>query len=146
MLRQYGSELVDACSEAVGPWVQRCVERVAGAWDESLPVRLTEATADAACAATAQVTDQMRALVALDVEEQWTNPLAVLRAAVAHPTAVLAAAGVPPVVRDEFAERAFPDDPYDLSPASFADVDPSLHEPGLTWGAAKAHVVISRHH
>jgi hypothetical protein len=57
---------------------------------------------------------------------------------------VLRAAGVPPVRRDEFAEHAFPDDVYDLAPASFADVDPSLHEPGLVWGAAKAHVHLSR--
>ena len=39
---------------------------------------------------------------------------------------------------------SFPDDPYDLTPGSFADVDPSLHEPGLVWGAAKAHVVLAR--
>ncbi|MEO7555966.1 MAG: hypothetical protein ABIV94_05100, partial [Acidimicrobiales bacterium] len=67
-----------------------------------------------------------------------------LRRAVRYPTAVLAAAGVPPVVRDAFAERAFPDDDYGLTPATFADVDPALHEPGLAWGAAKAHVHLSR--
>jgi hypothetical protein len=33
---------------------------------------------------------------------------------------------------------------YDLTPASFADVDPALHEPGLVWGAAKAHVHLAR--
>jgi hypothetical protein len=48
------------------------------------------------------------------------------------------------VARDEFSERNFPDDTYDLTPASFADVDPSLHEPGLEWGAAKAHVHLAR--
>jgi hypothetical protein len=40
--------------------------------------------------------------------------------------------------------RSFPDDVYDLTPASFADVDPALHEPGLVWGAAKAHVHLAR--
>ncbi len=25
---------------------------------------------------------------------------------------------------------------------SFADLDPALHEPGLVWGAAKAHVFL----
>jgi hypothetical protein len=68
------------------------------------------------------------------------NPLAIVREAVAHPTAVLARAGVPPVVRDEHAEQLFPDDAYDLTPGAFADLDPALHEPGLVWGAAKAHV------
>ncbi len=31
-----------------------------------------------------------------------------------------------------------------LAPASFADLHPDLHEPGLVWGAAKAHVVLAR--
>ena len=65
-------------------------------------------------------------------------------AAVRYPTAVLVGAGVPPVERDEFTERRFPEDVYDLAPATFADLDPSLHEPGLTWGAAKAHVHLAR--
>ncbi len=38
----------------------------------------------------------------------------------------------------------FPDDDYDLTPASFGDLDPALHEPGLVWGAAKAHVFLAR--
>ena len=59
-------------------------------------------------------------------------------------TDVLRSAGVPPVVRDEMAESAFPEDLYDLSPATFADLAPELAEAGLVWGAAKAHVVLSR--
>jgi hypothetical protein len=61
-----------------------------------------------------------------------------------HPTQVLAEAGVPPVERDEHAARLFPDDRYDLAPATFSDLDEALHEPGLVWGAAKAHVVLAR--
>jgi hypothetical protein len=57
---------------------------------------------------------------------------------------VLRAAGVPPIVRDEFDERAFPDDVYGLIPAAFADIDASLYEPGLVWGAAKAHAHLVR--
>jgi hypothetical protein len=59
-------------------------------------------------------------------------------------TAVLREAGARPVARDEFGERSFPDDVYDLSPATWTDVDPALHEPGLVWGAAKAHVHLAR--
>ena len=88
---------------------------------------------------------EVRHLLSLDVDAQRTNPLSVVRSAVRYPTEVLRSAGVPPVRRDEFAERAFPDDIYDLSPASFADVDPSLHEPGVVWGAAKAHIHLTRH-
>ena len=49
------------------------------------------------------------------------------------------------MARDEQQTRLFPDDDYDLAPANFADVDPSLAEPGLTWGAAKAYVHLQRH-
>ena len=51
---------------------------------------------------------------------------------------------MPPVVRPAFEEEAFPDDDYGLTPATWADIDPALHERGLVWGAAKAHVVLSR--
>ena len=61
------------------------------------------------------------------------------------PTRVLQDAGVPPVRRDRFAERAFPDDLYDLTPASLADVDPALTDLGISWGAAKAFEHKRRH-
>jgi hypothetical protein len=67
-----------------------------------------------------------------------------LRSAARFPTGVLLDAGVPGAVRDEFLQTQFPDDVYDLGPAAFADLDPSLHEPGLIWGAAKAHVHLAR--
>ena len=86
----------------------------------------------------------MRALLETDVDAQAGNPLAVLRSLVGYPTEVLRAAGARPVARDDFAVRSFPEDVYDLSPATFADVDPELHEPGLVWGAAKAHVHLAR--
>jgi hypothetical protein len=86
----------------------------------------------------------VRALLASDIDDQRTGPLAVVRGAVRFPTAVLEQAGVPPVERDPFAVRQFPEDLYDLAPATFGDLDPTLHEPGLTWGAAKAHVHLAR--
>ena len=62
----------------------------------------------------------------------------------AYPTEVLAEAGVPPVVRTGVGRAAVPDDVYGLAPATWADIDPALHEPGLVWSAAKAHVVLAR--
>jgi hypothetical protein len=88
----------------------------------------------------------VRELLAADIDEQRTTPLAILRgAALRYPTSVLHAAGVPPVVRDRAAEELFPDDLYDLVPASFADLDPSLADAGLRWGAAKAFEHKRRH-
>jgi hypothetical protein len=147
-LSAYGAALADAVDEVLAAWVVRCVDRVLLAWQDAGGVGSFAAVRDAARAAgddaRAEVVPALRALLARDVDDQTVNPLTLLREAVRYPTAVLAAAGVPPVVRDEFDERAFPDDVYGLKPATFADVDPALHERGLEWGAAKAHVHLAR--
>ncbi|MEL7208442.1 MAG: hypothetical protein AAGK32_09475 [Actinomycetota bacterium] len=87
---------------------------------------------------------KLRHLLSLDLDDQWTNPLALLRSMVGYPTAILARAGAPIVERDDHAVAMAPDDVYDLTPASFADFGPGVHEPGLLWGAAKAHVHLKR--
>ena len=99
----------------------------------------------AGLAARDDIGPRLRALLDTDPDEQWTNPLSIVRTAVVYPTTVLRAAGVPAVVRDPQAEAQFPDDDYDLTPTKFADIDPDLHEPSLAWGAAKAFIVKSRH-
>lgn len=144
ILARLAAELADAVDRTLAGWVRRCVHERAEAWQPGSAAAWAGEAAAAGEAARVEVGTRVRALLELDVAEQRTGPLAVLRGAVPFPTQVLAAAGVPPVVRDEFQERAFPDDVYDLAPASFADVDPDLHEPGLVWGAAKAHVLLAR--
>jgi hypothetical protein len=144
-LARYAADLAAGLEAAVPAWVERSVAETYEAWaGETLPPDVRARAAAAGRAARAEVDPQVRALLATDVDAQRANPLALLRAAVHHPTAVLRAAGVPPVARDVGAERLFPDDVYDLGPAAFADVDPSLHDLGITWGAAKAHVVLQR--
>jgi len=144
-LLAHGRTLVDAVRAVLPDWVDRCVrERCEGAGvpvDDS--IRDAARRAGASCAA--EVGDELSELLALDPDDQRGTPLTVLRRAVRHPTEVLAEAGVPPVGRDDFTSRAFPDDPYDLTPASFDAIDPSLREPGITWGAARAHVHLRRH-
>ena len=143
-LARYAAALADAVDDALGPWVRRCVATVADRWRPGLATQLAETADRAAEGARREVGSQVRALLETDVDQQRTGPLAVLRSGVRFPTAVLAEAGVPPVAREAFAQQAFPDDAYDLAPAAFADIDPALHEPGLVWGAAKAHVVMAR--
>lgn len=144
-LRRHADALADAALAALPGWVVRVVVERYEQWSgEAAPERLRAEAARAGDAAAAEVGPRLRRLLATDVDAQRTNPLAVLRSAVHHPTAVLRAAGVPPVVRDAHAEALFPDDVYDLGPAAFADLDPAVHEPGLVWGAAKAHVVLRR--
>ena len=106
---------------------------------------LTVAARDAGERARVEVGAAVRALLETDVDAQRTNPLSLLRDAVRYPTMVLQSAGVPAVAsRDDFAARAFPEDVYDLAPATWSDVDPALQDPGITWGAWKAYVHLSR--
>jgi hypothetical protein len=144
-LAGYAAALADGVEAALPGWVERSVERVHVAQTMRRPPQdVREAAAAAAVAAAADVGGRVRALLALDIDEQPTGPLAIVRQAVPYPTEVLRAAGVDPVTRDEFAVRQFPDDVYDLSPTSFGELDPDLHEVGLVWGAAKAHVHLAR--
>jgi len=143
-LRTFADALANGIEGALPGWSMRCVVRLMQAWAGEVPERTREEAAAAGRAAAAVIGPRVRALLATDVDHQATGPLALIREAVRWPAGVLAAAGVPAVERDAFAERAFPDDIYDLAPASFADLDPTLQDVGIAWGAAKAHVVLAR--
>ena len=84
-------------------------------------------------------------MFARDVEAQRSTPLEIVRRAYREPTAVLAAAGVAPVERDDFAERAWPDDTYGLVVHGLGELgDEELGPLQLAWGMAKAKVVRAR--
>lgn len=138
MIEEHARALADKVDEVLPQWVERCIR-------SRLPQADGAAVAEAAAQARTEVGAAVRALLMTDVDEQRANPLALLRAAVRYPTAVLLAAEVPPVERDAFAKERFPDDVYDLTPASFADVDEGLADLGLAWGAAKAFTHKQRH-
>lgn len=140
-LRAYAEALADGVERALPTWVVASVERVIG----PAPQEVHTAARRAGDRAAMEVGAAVRRLLETDLDGQTTTPLALLRTAVRYPTEVLRAAGAPPVARDRFAEEAFPDDVYDLTPATFADLDPALADPGLAWGAAKAFVHKRRH-
>ncbi len=142
LFHRYGSDLASAVEEALPGWVRASVERFLspGSLSDDIAADL-EAEIDAAGReAVAEVGGRLRDLLARDLDDQWTNPLSVLRAAVIYPTRILAARGVEPADRDRHAKRIHPDDVYDLTPGSFGDFGPAVHEHGITWGAAKAHL------
>ena len=143
-LTELANELADGMVAALGPWVERNVMRIATAYAGAPDAAVTDAARAAGVAATDDLGPRIRVLLATDVDDQRGNPLQVARELTSYATGVLRGAGVPPVVRDAEAERQFPDDDYDLTPASFADLDPRLAEIGIAWGAAKAHVVLRR--
>lgn len=140
----YSSALAAAAVGAVPGWVVRCVVQRCHEAGAVVDETVFGAAAVAGVAAARLVERDLRSLFATDIDEQRTGPLEVLRSAVVFPTRVLGELGVPPVDRDDFERRAFPGDVYGLSPASFSDVDEVLHEPGLAWGAAKAHTHLQR--
>ncbi len=138
--------LLEALDAAIEGWIRRVVEaRIPRDWGDD-----RRADIDAELGAVARqihegVLPRLRDLLTADVDQQHTGPLDVLRTSVGPANRLLAEAGVPEVQRDPFTAERFPEDPYDLGPANFDDVDASLHDPGLEWGAAKAHVVLARH-
>jgi hypothetical protein len=134
-LREQGAALADAITAVIPVWVQRCVDAHTDGVDASA----------AGAAAAADLGPKLRALLTADVDDQRANPLALVRDAVRYPTEVLQDARVPAPVRSRFDAEHFPDDPYALVPMTWRDVDESLHEPGIIWGAMKAHVHKRRH-
>lgn len=129
-------------------WTLREVARILDAWDRLDPAEraATERAAiDAADEGAARVTERLRELFAADAVAQTATPLEIVRTAYREPTVILEAAGIPPVERDAFDERAWPDDRYGLVIRTLGDLgDPDLAPLLLAWGMAKAAVLRAR--
>ena len=136
LLAEHGRALADAITEALPGWVVRAVLARGG------PIGPAEA---AGARAADEVGPELVALLTADVDDQRLNPLALVRDAVAYPTRVLQDAGIEPPPRSRFDAEHFPDDPYGLVPMTWRDVDESLHDAGILWGALKARAHKERH-
>jgi len=136
---EHSAALAQAIEDVLAGWVERSVATAVARSGAKAGAAVLAEAEEAGRRATAEVGAAVRELLAADIDEQRSTPLTLLREAVRYPTEVLRRAGVAPVPgRDDVKVRLFPDDVYDLSPASFGDVDPRLTEPGLVWGATKA--------
>ncbi|MGH1494005.1 MAG: hypothetical protein ACRBK7_32215 [Acidimicrobiales bacterium] len=145
LLALYATALADGVEEALPGWVAAAVvRRLSGDLPDGLPENFEDRVISAGREAATDVGGRVRELLALDVDEQWTNPLTLIRTAIRYPNELLREIGVPTVSRDEQAQRFYPDDVFDLIPASFAELGPAVHDLGLSWGAAKAHVHLRR--
>jgi len=147
-LGETGDAIVAGVERCMPGWAVAQVDRILVAWGELDPAAHADAIDEARAAGIAaarRIADELRQLLALDPAEQAATPLEVVRGAVREPTAVLAAAGVPPVVRDAFEERSLPDDVYGLAPRTLGELgDESLAPLHLAWGMAKAAVLRAR--
>lgn len=136
-LMDCADRLYAAVDASLDHWIVRSITRQASVDATVVAAAVAEARAD--------VLPRLAQLLGQDIDEQRTTPLSVLRDAVRYPTAVLAAAGVPEANRDQDTAARFPDDVYDLVPATFADIGPDVADAGLRWGAAKAFEHKRRH-
>lgn len=136
-LAEIAAELASMLRERVPGWLRRRAESIVPGID---PGRL-EATLAATMEALGPELDR---ILSADVDAGAGTPLAAVRAATGDVTRLLVDCGAAVPARDAFDARAFPDDLFALGPAAFADIDPGLHEPGLRWGAARAHVHLRR--
>lgn len=141
LLASYAKALADEIERALPGWVSAAVAARTGG---TVPTELEDTVASAGAAAAEEVGGQIRALLDLDIDDQWTNPLTLIRTAIRYPNQVLRDASVPHVNRDAQAKRFHPEDVYGLIPSSFADLGPAANDLGLSWGAAKAHVHLRR--
>ena len=117
MLQETGAAIVAGVAREAPGWVIAAVERLLDAWgraDDATRARALDAAPLAGELAARRVGERLAALLATDPAQQRATPLEIVRTLAEEPTQILVAAGVPPVVRDPFDERAWPEDRYDL--------------------------------
>lgn len=140
-LRSIAAELLAGIDASLDRWIERGLNERSAGQRGGLDA---EVIGDVVAKTRAIVMGDVERVLTADVDAGAGNPLAVLRDGVGPMTDALQAAGCEPATRDPFHQQAFPNDPYGLGPASFADVDEQLHELGLRWGAARAHIHLRR--
>ena len=146
-LAEASAALLDGVGRALPPWAAGSADGLLGAWgrlDSDRRREVVEEARAAGEAAARRVAAELGELFALDAAEQRATPLEIIRTAVVEPTAVLAGAGLPDVVRDPFDEQAWPDDRFGLVPRTLKDLDPDLAAVHFAWGVAKAAVLRAR--
>jgi hypothetical protein len=147
LLGEASAALVEGVGRALPAWAARSADGLLAAWGRLDADRRREVVDEARAAgerAARRVGAELAALLAVDPAEQRATPLEVIRTAVVEPTAVLAAAGMPDVVRDEFDERSWPDDRFGLVPRTVKVLDEDLAAVHFAWGVAKAAVLRAR--
>jgi hypothetical protein len=148
LLAESADAIVAGVARELPGWVERQVTRILDAWgrtDDATRARAKRDAVTAGRAAAERVEAELHALFALDAGAQRATPLQTVRSAYREPTAVLEAAGIPPVDRGDFDERAWPDDRYGLVIHDLGDLgDEELAPLHFAWGMAKAGVLRAR--
>jgi hypothetical protein len=150
LMAQGSARLIGAVHDLGGDWVVRAVTTLLDAWggiDDTARAQTIAAAHAAGTRAAARVARELAVLAEQEPRVQRATPLEVIRSLRYEATEVLRGAGVPPVARDPFDERAFPDDVYGIvlkSVVELARDDETQAELGgalLAWGLGKARLL-----
>lgn len=148
LMAETGTAIVAGVARGAPAWVVDCVTRRLDEWGragEDARRRAIDAAPGAGTRAAERVVTELQVLLETDPGAQRSTPLEVVRTLVREPTELLVTVGVPPIVRDAFDERAWPQDRYGLVPRTLGDLgDPDLAPLHLAWGMAKAAVLRAR--
>lgn len=135
---EYGERLAAAVTADIGPWLREVVaKRIAdpGA-DTELQALLRSVERETIRAITE--------LVTADVDAALSGPLERIRRSIHPLTEALDERGVQAPVRNSLDVEMRPDDRHGLGPMNYLDISQEVHEAGITWGAAKAHLHMKR--
>jgi hypothetical protein len=147
-LNQTGDAILEGVTRWLPGYVVDRVSMILDAWGHLDDAARADADARVRVAgdeAARRIADELRRLLATDPTQQRATPLEIVRSVIREPTALLTDLGVPPVVRDEFEERTFPEDAYGLVPHTLGELgDESLAPLHLAWGLAKTAVLRPR--
>ena len=137
-------DLLAAARRTTPRWIRGSIERAARRGGVEITVLEGEELEDVVARTTDRIIADLADLLARDVDAQRTNPLSIFRSSLGDATDFLLRRSVPRPPSDRFDAERFPDDPYQLGPATWSDIDDELHAPGLVWGAWKAKTVLDR--
>ncbi len=143
MLAEHAAALLELLNEKLPHWVDQVVRDRAPA--DADPRAVQDAVARIVQGPQTATTADLNRLLTTDIDQQWSSPLELVRSLIPVITHELDRLGAIAVGRDAGTVEMYPDDRFALTPATFSDIDPDLHLPGLAWGAAKAHVHLRRH-
>lgn len=143
-LEPYGYALYRAVIDATAPWITSRVQAIASASVDVNSPEFQTALAEVARRTYRVVQEGLYALLVTDVDAQKSNPLHLVRESTTSATELLRMLAVPPARRDEFEERAMPNDVYAIGPLTWRDLSDDVHDAGISWGAWKAATILMR--
>lgn len=144
VLEQYPQDLYSAVVAAVPHWISRRIEEIMKDVATEDVAQLQDEIVEVATQVLHTVENALFEILLQDVDEQRQNPMHVIRTSINSATELLSRYEVPLPHRDEFEIKAMPNDVYAIGPLTWKDLSEDVHETGITWGAWKAAVIVSR--